>query len=260
MSEENGWLTEVPWETRNLGVPSFTLSERFIAEPEVGVLRDALAQKTARHGRIFVQARLAKPQLPLARHLEAAGFYYVESTLVPHSVLKKNLPLAEFVRDPGQVLPRRYRPEDFKVLTMDKNNGGHCQRVREIAGESFSDDRFHLDVNCSKEIADRRYVYWSEDLLKDDNAVFYVLCLRGEVIGFMIRKGDNLLLAGVAAAYVKSGLGEYLWLSVLDDMLRTGLMEVRSLISSNNTAVLNLYARIGFRFREPAATFHYWGS
>jgi hypothetical protein len=44
----------------------------------------------------------------------------------------------------------------------------------------------------------------------------------------------------------------------MKDMLEQNKKVAATLISANNVSVLNLYARLGFRFKNPEATFHYW--
>jgi ribosomal protein S18 acetylase RimI-like enzyme len=257
---ENYPLVAVPWETRNLGTQSFALTEPFLDDPNKKILREALQEKIEEYGRIFVQARLGKQHLSVAPIIERSGFYFVESTLVPYSHLKKNQRLADFVNDRRAFVPQRFAPDKLDFSLLDKGNQEYQQRVRDIAAESFTDDRFHIDLNCRNELADRRYVFWVDDLFADDSTLFYTLDYGSETIGFMICRGENLLLAGFARSYVNSGLGEYLWLAVLQDMQERGIVQVRTLISSNNTPVLNLYVRMGFKFKDPAATFHYWSS
>ena len=256
---ENDCLVNVPWETRNLGIQSFALGEHFLENYDEGVLRDSLQKKIQEHGRIFVQARLGK-YLPVAPIIERNGFYFVESTLVPYTPLRKNPKLAEFVRDRRSFVPSRYDTADLVFSLMDKGSQDDRRKIREIAAESFSDDRFHIDGSCSKEVADRRFVFWVDDLLDDDSVIFNILECRRDTAGFMARRGDNLILAGFARQFVNSGLGEYLWFAVLHDMQEEGIVQVRTLISCNNTPVLNLYVRMGFKFKDPAATFHYWSN
>lgn len=192
--------------------------------------------------------------------LQQQGFYFVETALVPHSILKKNELLARFVDSRSDFVPARIDASQLELVLLDKHDEAQCDEVRGIARESFSDDRFHLDANCSAAIADRRFSYWVDDLLADDAVVFYLLIYASNPIGFMARKDANLILAGFAKKYVNSGLGDFLWLSVLEDMKRQGIHQTHTMISANNTSVMNLYARLGFKFKNPAVTLHYWSS
>jgi ribosomal protein S18 acetylase RimI-like enzyme len=76
----------------------------------------------------------------------------------------------------------------------------------------------------------------------------------------MASRGGNLLLAGFDRRHANAGLGEFFWLSVCDRLRARGVRRVTTRISVNNIAVLNLYARLNFKFRDPEMTFHLWGS
>lgn len=253
-------LQEIPWETRNLGMRSFAVAKNFSQYQDRAFLQEEINRKIEEFGPIFIQARISKTDMRVAILLESLGFYFVETALVPYSVMKKNDALNEFLTDKRKFVPSRYELENLKLCEVDKNDNAVCGVVKGIAEESFSDDRFHLDPNCEEEIADRRYSYWVEDMLNDDSTAISVLQLSGKIIAFMARKECSLLLAGFSQQYLKSGLGDFLWLSVLEQMLSQGLTQTDTMISANNTAVLNLYARIGFKFKDPTATFHYWSN
>jgi len=256
----NKYLREILWETRNLGIKSFAIDDDFIHSPDISALQNEIRRNVHMFDSIFIQARINKADMSVAILLESLGFYFVEMALVPYSVLKKNEALNDFLMDKRKFLPSRYDLDSLTVRLVDKNDSNLRKIVKAIAEESFTDDRFHLDQNCKKEIADRRYLYWVEDMLNDKVTSISLLELSGRAIAFMARKECSLLLAGFSKQYVKSGLGDFLWLSVLEQMLRGGLAQAETMISANNTAVLNLYARIGFKFKAPAATFHYWSN
>jgi len=256
MSSAGECLVPLPWETRNLGITSFALADAFLAKPDEGLLKKVLAE-TARRGRIFVQARIAI-DTGLSRVLEKCGFYFVEATVCPHTSLAANVALREFKADPRQFLPVRYRQADLRVALPGKHAASQSAAVRQIAGEAFSIDRFHVDHNCDKGIASRRYQFWIDDLLRDGSVAFDVLYLQKQTIAFMARRAERLLLAGFEKKYVNSGLGDFLWLAAMQHMADAGVKRADTLVSVSNTASLNLHARIGFKFREPRATFHYW--
>jgi ribosomal protein S18 acetylase RimI-like enzyme len=268
MSGTSALLEPLPWETRNLGVESFAVSEAFLRNPDAGTLKACLADLQQTHGAAFVQARFTRLRAPrfgaqatstkTAQILEASGFYFVEATLSPYVALSKYAALERFVADPASVLPERSKVADLDVVVTSELTPHFVAPIREIAGESFVDDRFHVDHQCDPETASRRYVLWVDDLLGDGAVRFHVLRFQHEAIAFMASKGDNLLLAGFARRHANRGLGEFFWLRVLQDLRRDGVNGVSTVISVNNTSALNLYARLGFTFREPRSTFHLW--
>jgi ribosomal protein S18 acetylase RimI-like enzyme len=144
-------------------------------------------------------------------------------------------------------------------MLMNKNDPVLQSKIMECARESFSDDRFHMDPNCHKELADLRFFNWAKDLIDNPEVEIYIAVLGEDVVGFLAQKQGNLILAGFMSSYTGKGLGEFLWLESLSNMMTHGLEHATTRISANNVAVLNLYARLGFKFRNPAAMFHYWG-
>jgi hypothetical protein len=254
---DSGCLEPLPWETRNLGVESFAVSAAFFRKPHGRMLKKCLADLQTAHGDFFVQARF-RSDTKTSQILEASGFYFVEATVCPYVALSRYAVLAQFVADPSRVLPRRYRPSDLDVVVAPAADRQMVASVRKMAGESFVDDRFHVDHNCDRETANRRYVLWVDDLFRDASVRFHVLLFRKQPIAFMASRAGDLLLAGFARRYASGGLGEFFWLRVLHDLRLDGVNGVSTLISVNNISALNLYARLNFKFREPMSTFHLW--
>lgn len=250
-------LTPIPWETRNLGMPAFALSASFAQAPDEARLRAALQQCRTAHASFFAQARIT-PDSRLSQMLERHGFYFVETALRVSIALAKPSALDAFRVAPEAVLPRRYATDTLALRPLEARTGHDIDAVLAIAAESFVDDRFHHDHQCPTEVADRRYRLWTADLLADASVHIDLLTLREAPIGFMARRGEHLLLAGFARRYAGAGLGQYLWLRVLDGMDRSGLRRAHSVVSANNIPVLNLYTRLGFRFSAPQPTYHTW--
>ncbi len=257
MSNES-CLVSLSYETRNLGRESFAVSEAFIQTPSREALLRELQAKHAEHGKIFVQARVAKQYLDTVRVLESCGLYFIESVVAPHAVFAKNELLQDFLRDRASHLPRRYSAEDVTVTPLNKPGGSALQNIKEIAAASFIDDRFHLDRHCAPEVAGRRYSYWMADLSQDAATMFYLLDYRRQTIAFLAAKAENLLIGGFLPQYASSGLGEFLWLAAMEHMQTAGYTHATTLVSVNNTPSLNLHSRLGYRFKNPSTTLHYW--
>ena len=247
----------MPWETRNLGIASFSLSEAFLGHWDETMLQKAMEQKAKAHGSFFVQTRI-RIDTRLAQLLERNGFYFVEVTVYVLNILHRNNQLRAFIADCSTFLPPRYNPSDLEVVAVDRSEATLCAAVKQIAAESFTEDRFHVDHNCPKGVADRRFVYWLDDLLGEIMVVIYVLFFKRQPIAFMARKADHLVLSGFAKKYVSAGLGEYFWLSVLKQVKQDGIKHARGVVSIRNIPSLNLCCRTGFKFRETFVTFHYW--
>jgi hypothetical protein len=255
---ENGCLQTIPWETRNLGRQSFAIDEDQLPLLTDGLLADRLAKIERQYGKVFVQVRLGKMHYSALPIIQRQGFYFVETALVPYTVLKKNTILDKFINYQAEFIPSRFQLEDLSLTLLDKRDEKQREVVKGIAAESFSDDRFHVDPQCSEAMANRRFSFWVDDLFADTDVVFHLLTYGSVCIGFLARKAENLILAGFAKKHVGSGLGEFLWLSVLQALQSQGFNQSHTMISANNTSVLNLYARLGFKFKDPSVTLHYW--
>lgn len=251
-------LVPLDYESRNLSMASYALVEEFLNAPDHGQLTRSLTEKAERNDRIFAQAKVTREHMAAVPLLESCGFSFVETSLVPHSVLSRNAVLKEFLATPQPFVPKRFDPNELSLSLMAPDDCDTSAAVKRIAAESFVSDRFHVDPQCPAGLADRRYVYWVDDLLTA-GVTFHILMLRNEIIGFMARRKEHLVLAGFARTYAASGLGDYLWLGVLGAMLEEGVAQAHTQISTNNIPVLNLYVRLGFKFKDPTAIFHLWG-
>jgi len=255
----SGCLDPIPWETRNLGLPSFAVGASFLEHPDGTLLPRELADLRHAHARFFVQARFP-PDTRTSQILEANGFYFVEATVSPSVALAGYAELDMFVEQRAGVLPKRYERSSFDLQRIGRSDHPLAAAVRTIAGESFVDDRFHVDHNCPAGVADARYRLWVDDMFDDETVRFDVLLLDARPIAFMASRRGDLLLAGFAPRYVSAGLGEYFWLRVLERLRSDGVARVRTLVSVSNVPILNLYARLNFKFRDPQSTFHLWVS
>lgn len=253
----NDCFLPLDYESRNLGMPAYHLSDEFMAAPNEAILSGSLVALRSSLPRFFMQARVDKSRAAAIPLLGRNGFLFAECAITPFTNLRTNPVLRAFLADRNSVLPGRYAPAEVSVTELDRTDRELTARVREIAAESFVDDRFHLDPHCPPPLADRRYRFWVDDLLAADGT-FHLMRIRSAVVGFMARRREHLVLAGFTRTYAAAGLGDYLWLSVLATMLTDDIGTAVTQIAVNNIAVLNLYARLGFKFKSPATVFHLW--
>ncbi len=251
-------LVPLPYETRNLEVESFAVDDEFLLKPDLHILQSNLEAQEKEFKRIFVQAKIKKNAIEVSLILQKCGFYFMEVTVVPQSNLSKNAILHQFVENKSDFTPECYCQDDLNIQITNQDNIDVKESIKKIANKSFTDDRFHLDPKCPNSSADIRFVNWVGDLYSDENVTFYLLKYKADNIAFMCRKDSHLILAGFHSSYRNSGLGDYLWLSVMQDMIEEKITHANTLISVNNAAVLNLYARLGFKFKDTSMTYHYW--
>jgi len=124
-----------------------------------------------------------------------------------------------------------------------------------ICHGAFSHGRFHRDFHLSAAQADLRYDNWLRQL--HAAGTVYGLMFEGQLAGFIAVDGGRLVLHAMAAALRGHGIAKHLWTVVCDDLYRQHA-ELSSSISAANVAAANLYATLGFRFRQPVDVYHRW--
>jgi len=114
--------------------------------------------------------------------------------------------------------------------------------------------RFHRDFNIRKELADLRYDNWLRELY-DKKGVFGLM-YDNELAGFFAFSGERICLHALGKQYRGKGLAKYLWSVACRELFNRGHGELISSVSSFNAPALNLYASLGFKFREPLDVYH----
>ena len=214
-------LKSTPWDTAAFGMPTWELREYSAAALQQ-------AARTAGHHTVKVD--------PLAdkRLLHEHGFYYCDTLVEPYCS------------------PARLRPAQHADATIGK--AVDAAKALDICHGAFAHGRFHRDFNLDKARADLRYDNWLRQLL--DARQVYGLYWQGALAGFVGHDGGRLVLHAVAQQYRGKGLSKYWWSAVCEELLAAGHGEVASSISAGNAAVLNLYATLGFSFRNPQDIYH----
>lgn len=214
-------LRRTPWDTAAFGMPTWELAEYSAAALQQ-------AAQTSGHHTIKVD--------PLAdkRLLHEHDFYYCDTLIEPYCN------------------STRLRPALHTDASI--NREPDAAQALAICHGAFAHGRFHRDFNLSKEAADRRYDNWLQQLL--DKHQVYGLYWKNELAGFIAYDGNSLLLHAVAEKYRGKGCSKFWWSAVCGELLATGHGEVKSSISAGNLAVLNLYASLGFSFRNPQDVYH----
>lgn len=213
-------IKPTPWDTAVFGMPTWELSDYSEASLQQ-------AAKTAGHHTLKLDPLSDK------RLLHEYGFYYCDTLVEPFCSAS------------------RLRPAMHPDATISKlpDAGG----VLAICHGAFEHGRFHRDFNLSREAADLRYDNWLKQLLNANQV--YGLYWQKELAGFIGYSGNNLVLHALAVAYRGKGLSKYWWSAVCGELLAAH-GEVKSSISAGNLAVLNLYASLGFIFKNPKDIYH----
>jgi hypothetical protein len=137
------------------------------------------------------------------------------------------------------------------------------QRVEEIAGHAFRHGRYSADPRFPQELADRRYRHWVGNAFRSTDPLdrVYVLGHPGSVKGFFqLRLNKDRAEVGiiaVAKALQGSPAGPELVIGTQLALKAEGVRWITSKVSAANLGLLNLVTHLGYRLRQPEATFHW---
>lgn len=214
-------IEPTPWDRAALGLDTFEIKT---ATPE------AMAQMMQAPGHYTAKVDPLASKNLLHEH----GFYYCDTLIEPYC------DAARFVG---------HRSPDA-VVTSDVA----LDALIRICHGAFAHGRFHRDFNIDRAHADARYDRWLGEL--HDRGQAFGLCYRGELAGFAAVIGGKLVLHAVAEAHRGRGRARLLWTALCEKLFAAGEREISSSISAANLAALNLYAALGFRFRNPVDVYH----
>jgi hypothetical protein len=237
-----GWgrVAVIPWDTEIFGFP-VALWEPGDAGAVAGDLdgfRERLrAWASARRvelvaGTVVADDRAWRGILP------ALGFVLVEQTL------RIRLRLQPFDAPPPATPVRLATPADGP-------------EIEEIAGSAFRHGRYLVDPRFPPELASARHRHWVRSTFRstDPRDRVYVLGRPGTVKGFfqlqLNKDRAEVGIIAVAKALQGSRAGPELVLKA------EGVRWITSKVSAANVGIISLVAGLGYRFREPEATFHW---
>lgn len=235
----------VPWDTAGFGFPVAEISRFELAAhgAGAGLLADFEAWCADRRIRL-VSCRLDHVRLRESMALETLGFRFVEMVLTPRLDTLDDI-------DP----PRH-------PIEIDDAAPADLPAIEAIAAGAFTTGRFLLDPRLDPELSHRRYASWVRTSLDHPSQALAAARLDGQLVGFFIVEvnPDRSVywhLTAVAPDWQGRGVGRSLWQTILLRHRAAGATSVRTTISVHNPAVMNLYARLGFRFGSPRMTFHW---
>lgn len=216
----------VPWDSDVFGIPCYELTS----------LDDEVLEIVGKHpGHYTFRANPTSSKKALLER----SFYYCDTLMDPFCT--KSM----LIKPPRRV--------DLSV-TKDV-----CKEdLLKISSGVFSHDRFHRDSNIPRELADKRFDNWLRNLCEaghDARQVYGIVC-SGKVAGFIAGDKNRLLLAAIAEEFRGKGIAKHLWFLVCKNLFEEGYDEISTSVSACNSAIVNLYVSLGFRFRNPVDIYH----
>jgi RimJ/RimL family protein N-acetyltransferase len=244
-----GWgaVALLPWDAEVFGFP---VAEFKPGDPgEIGARRPAFSERLARWaGQRQVEligCRLSGSEAVLSALLDQCGFRFVEASLRAElaPLLPDRLPAA-------RVAVRPAAPEDRAPLL-------------EIAESAFDSGRYHADPRVPRALANARYRFWLDNALSRPGPGTRVFALgaAGHPTGFFHvevgAEAADLRLSAVDPEGNSGIAGFALYAGVLRALASEGVRRVSARLTATNTAVVNLYASLGFRFADPEIVRHW---
>lgn len=235
----------VPWDTDIFGFPvaqfrAMQVFDATQAAAEYQVVADWLEKRKVR----IVSCRLPHDQLRESMFLEEQHFRFIEMVLHPRL---DRLAQCDFPQD---------------TLVIAKAEEADLPIIESIAERAFGHERYHADHRLDPRLADRRYSRWVRNSFAHPRQQLLKIQDGSHLIAFFIVEIDSeggayWHLTAVAPEWQGRGCGKRVWQSMLRRHVIEGVKHVDTTISARNIPVLNLYARLGFRFLPPEMTFHW---
>jgi len=215
----------LPWDTQMLGFPVARISAlyRFPSEVAFGFQKELLhdlVEEVRAAAVQYLMVRVPAGDIPAIGQLESLGFRMVDGIL-------------SFGRS-LQDLPPQSGPDIVRTAGSQ-----HISALREIAGASFSIDRFHSDPAIGPAKADEVQRAWIENSCTGLADCVLVVEVDGELAGFTTLKLDRLAENKLG---IRMGVIELV--AVLPRFRRRGLAHALSLAS------LHWFHRAGCQWAE----------
>ncbi len=237
--------TRVPWDSAACGFPVVSLDRISLQGRDPEDDFRAFEGERDRLGVGLVSCRLAHTQMAESMFLESRDFRFIEMLYRPELALTSG---QSGLQDPS--------------LTVSFASAADVPELTEIAGSAFRNERFRLDHRLDPKVNDRRYQAWVASSLTDPVQRLRVIRDGGRIVAFFI---TELLPDGTCHWHLNAiandlqgrGYGRRVWHTMIRQAAQEGAQRVRSSIVAGNVRVVNLYARLGFRFQSPCMTFHW---
>lgn len=192
--------------------------------------------------------RLAADDITGIQSAENAGFYFIESSIIPFLKL------------------RNWNRENYKrfICPMEPVGENEINEVEEIAKSTFRGLRFNLDPHVGDARADARYLKWLRNAY-DNGESIQAIKHHDRIAGFsLVRFEENhkavFRLAGMRTDLKNAGLGMMLYASTTAFCDDRGVKHIDGGISMANCPVLNVMAGLGYSFKDPTVVMHYYVS
>ena len=235
----------VPWDTEIFGFPVAQIHHLEVADFLFAVDEYCKFQEWLDINQIrIVSCRLPHNQLRESMFLESKGFRFLEMVLHPKIEGLGYLDI----------------PEDHLVITPALESD--LPAIQDIAEQAFGHERYHVDPRLDPRLGNIRYGRWVRNSLHHPwQRLLKIMDGEHIVALFIIESRENRSvywhLTAISPSWQGRGYGQRVWRAMLRHHQEEEQDCVMTTISARNIAVLNLYAKLDFRFLPPEMTFHW---
>jgi RimJ/RimL family protein N-acetyltransferase len=237
--------SDTPWDRAVTGYPVWDITHLRLGRGDPGNAMRAFeaARDRARVG--LVSCRLPCADLRESMFLEGHGFRFIEIVYQPELELG------------GQELH-----PDVTDLVVSQAADADLPFLLHTARTAFTNERFHVDPRLGPDLGNARYENWVTNSLHHPRQRLLMIRDGDRPVAFFITEtlADDICywhLNAVAPEEQGHGYGLRAWQTMIKCAAAQSMKRVRTTIVARNVRVLNLYARLGFRFRAPQMTLHW---
>ena len=236
---------EVPWDCMAFGFRVAQIYDLSVAEPRKAALEFREFQEWLDAGLVrLVSCRLPHERLRESMFLEDRGFRFVEMVLHPSLGVLQELEIPA---------------DDLKIAPA---SAADLAELQDIAGRSFKHERYHVDPRLDPQLADRRYSNWVGSSLGSEKQKLLKVEHGEKLVAVFITESwpphdVYWHLTAISPEFQGQGYGRRAWRAMLKSHQLAGCERVLTTVSARNTAVINLYGQLGFRFLPPEMSFHW---
>lgn len=219
--QNSEYIIKTPWDSKVLGIDTYEL--KHITPKIIEDIKNIKGHFTIRTNPLFCK-----------KILHDNGFYYCDTLIEPFCSADK------------------FKGVYNDVITLSREI--KFDELIKISDGTFVYDRFHRDFHIDKKAADLRYSNWLKQFYQEKNVIG--LMHKNKLAGFWCVTENKIWLHALSEKHRGKGLAKYFWSSGCKSLFDAGHNEILSSISCSNMPVLNLYAFLGFKFRNPLDIYH----
>jgi hypothetical protein len=248
----------LPWDSSVFTVPMaqipvFVHDAGAGSREVVAALSELLIAECRASGLRHLNVRIDADDLVLLQELEARRFYLVD-TVVTYTFVPRRQELGHVKH---LFTTRTYRPEDR----------GQIIEVAKIAYQNYI-GRYHADRHLPRDLSDRLYALWAEQLVDGGLAEQIIVAERkGRIVGFVGYRMKKDILAATGLKVVGGGLGGCkpegvgAYSALLEEAMREGMhrYDMQDFETQiNNVNVVRIYQKLNFEYARAKYTLHAW--